>query len=703
VRSAPPRNPVGSPPRSSAEAERAAHELASALAPGVEASPLPTAVATIDGRFLLANPPYCRLVGRRIERLRELSVADVTAPEDFRRQARALAAIARGRLRHHEMRKRYLRPDGRVVEAVTYVAPVRAASGEALALLGHVLEAPGSRTRRRRPLAAERSFDLLFSANPEPMWIYDLETLRILEVNEAASAHYGWSREEFLSLTIEQIRPPEELPRLRAYLAEGRLGLERSGPWRHRCADGRVIEVEVTSHEIPYDGRRAVLVCAHDVTERNLLERELMHRALHDPVTGLPNRALFLHEVDQMLADASAGPVGVLCLELEGFHLLNESLGHEAGEAVLATIGQRIRSALGPGAAIGSVGGDQLALCASGLEDPGRARAFARRVQAVVAEPLVVADRTEVSLACTVGAALAEPGSADGLGLLRDALSALGAAKQTGPGRVAVFSGERTDSGLARLSARQDLRRALERGEIVAHYQPVVSLGDRRIVGAEALARWQHRSLGLVMPAEFVPLAEETGLVGALGRTVLEQACRHATAWCPGSCERGDLVVSVNVSGRQLRDGRFARLVERVLGETGLRPERLALELTETVLVDRSEAVEAELAALKELGVRLSLDDFGTGYSSLTSLDRLPLDLVKVDRSFVSGIEQSPRHLAIVSAVVALCRQLGLEVVAEGVETEAEAQALASLGVDKAQGYLFFRPMAEEALRRLLC
>ena len=672
------------------------------LVPGVQASPLPTALASVTGRYLFANLPYCSLIGRDLVQLRDLSVADVTHPEDAARDGRALRAVASGQLSEHHIRKRYLRPDGTTVDALVWVGPVRDADRRPLALIANVLEVTGQAEDSGGSLSGERSFRLLFASNPQPMWIYDLETLRFLEVNNAACLHYGYTRQQFRSRTIADIRPLDDVQALRTHLTASRPVLQHSGVWRHLRADGREIEVEVISHEIVFDGRDAVFVSAQDVTERNLFERQLMHQTLHDPLSGLPNRALFLDRLGQTIAAGEDGVVGVLYVDLDDFQLVNESLGHEGGDAVLAALGARLAASFPAGVTIGSITREKLAVCAGGLPDESGVMEFARRVQAVIAEPIVAAGGTEISLSACVGVTTAAGPGAEPAVLVRDASLAAAQAKHVGAGQITILDKDARPAFLGRLGARQELRQAIETGQIKVHYQPVVSLATGEIVGAEALARWAHPERGLVSPAEFIPLAEETGLIVALGRSVLETACRDAVRWPNAARSGAALGVSVNVSGRQLRDGQLVELARRVLVDTGLDPARLALEMTETVLIDHGDAVNIELAALRALGVHLSLDDFGTGYSSLTHLDRLPFDIVKIDRSFVTGMHGDPRHQAIVSGVISLAEALGLTVVAEGVETEVEAADLARLGAKLAQGYHFFAPMQAGQLAELL-
>ncbi len=433
-------------------------------------------------------------------------------------------------------------------------------------------------------------------------------------------------------------------------------------------------------------------------------EELLTHQALHDSLTDLPNRALVGDRLAHALARAarSGDHTAVLLVDLDNFKAVNDSLGHGPGDELLVVVAERFRGCVRPGDTVARLGGDEFVILLEGTSEP-EALAAADRILATLRHPLVLDGRPIVVQASIGLATSVETG--DGDALLRNADLAMYAAKGAGKGRVEVFHAAMHEAVLLRLELEADLRaalpHALEGGQFRLLYQPKVSLQTNRVTGVEALLRWEHPQRGTVAPLEFIPLAEETGLIVPIGAWVLEEACRQGARWQAAYPDAPALVVSVNVSGRQF-DAGLVETVRQALTTTGIDPATLCLEVTESVVMADVEATIATLQALKGLGVRLSIDDFGTGYSSLTYLKQFPLDELKVDKSFVDGLGLDSQDGAIVAAIMGMARALDLTVVSEGVETSAQLASLRALGCQSAQGFYFARPAPPEDIEALL-
>jgi diguanylate cyclase (GGDEF)-like protein len=437
--------------------------------------------------------------------------------------------------------------------------------------------------------------------------------------------------------------------------------------------------------------------------ERKAFEERLAHQSMHDPLTGLPNRLLFLDRLTLAIARCRRmhREVAVLFIDLDRFKNVNDSVGHDAGDELLFDVARRLESVLRPGDTVARFGGDEFTILCDDLTTAtsrDRAIEIAHRLLEAVGQPFVVGgSRTFVGASIGIALATGEERPEE---LLRDADAAMYHAKESGRGRAAVFDESMRARAVVRHATENDLHRALEGGELLLFFQPVVSLRDARCVGAEALVRWQHPERGLILPDEFVPLAEETGLVVDIGAWVLGEATREAARF-QGEHDH-PFVVSVNLSARQLAQPGLAERLAQVLERSGLAPANLCLEITESVMMEDADAVISVVERVRALGVRLSIDDFGTGYSSLGYLKRFPVDAVKIDRSFVAGLGTDPGDSAIVSAVVGLAHALGLQVVAEGVESEDQLTEVIALGCDEAQGYYFAPPQPVQDFRALI-
>jgi diguanylate cyclase (GGDEF)-like protein/PAS domain S-box-containing protein len=443
-----------------------------------------------------------------------------------------------------------------------------------------------------------------------------------------------------------------------------------------------------------------------DSIERHSADQALRYRVLHDALTGLPNRLSFVDSLADTLGKAavSGSPVGILFLDLDHFKLINDSLGHHAGDALLRAVAPRLRSHLRPGDIVARFGGDEFGILIDRLADEGEALAIADRVAAAFAQPFSL-DGVDHFVSASIGVAVSRGGEKRPLNaelMIRDADAAMYRAKEGGRSRCVLFDAEMRASAMRRLEVERELRHALDRDELALYYQPVVNLRSGAIAGLEALVRWRHPERGLLDPSEFVPIAEDSGLIEPIGRWVQERACRQALQWHQLRPDSRPLDVAINLSARQLAQRDFAAGVEEIIARTGIDPVHLRLEITESVLVAESATAMASLRQLNELGVRLVLDDFGTGYSSLAYLNRFPFHALKIDRSFVEALGAEQEATAIVEAIIGMARALSLEAIAEGVESEVQLAELQRLGCDYAQGYLFQAAMPEREVSRLI-
>ncbi len=425
-------------------------------------------------------------------------------------------------------------------------------------------------------------------------------------------------------------------------------------------------------------------------------ERHVNHLAYHDALTDLPNRRLFADQLEQRteLARRKGQPLTLLFLDLDRFKLINDSLGHDMGDLLIQSVAQRLMGVVRKSDIVGRLGGDEFAIIVESITSAQDSAVIAQKLIDTLAEPFMLNTR-EIFVTVSVGIAL-YPFDGDQSGtLIKNADAAMYRAKEHGRNNYQFYTAEMGARAMERLALETNLRRALERDEFLLHYQPQVRLDSGEMFGLEALVRWNHPDLGLVAPGEFIPLAEETGLIVPIGAWVLRSACRQARAWRDTGW--AGLRVAVNLSGRQLRQQNLVEVVRKALEETGLSPEGLELELTESSIMHTDELTRSTLWALHEMGIRLSIDDFGTGYSNLGYLKRFPIDSLKIDRSFVRDITIDPDDAAIATAIIAMAHNLKLDVVAEGVETNEQRTLLRERGCDAIQGFLIGRPAPAEA------
>jgi diguanylate cyclase (GGDEF)-like protein/PAS domain S-box-containing protein len=594
----------------------------------------------------------------------------------------------------------------------TYGAEDAAAIGRFAQLASMALENARLHAAARAEIAArERSEEELRAGSERLRRLADasFETLvihrdgRILEVNRAFVELFGRAPSSVAGTPVLGLFPEGEREAIGRQLeVDTEVPIETA----ILLADGSQAAVELIGRTIPYaDEAPARATAIRDIRERRAIEERLTRQSLYDGLTGLPNRSLFLDRTSHALArdrDDGAPRVAVLVLDLDRFKGINESFGHAVGDQIIAAVGRRFEDAIRPGDTLARLGGDEYAVLVTGGGGESAARSVAGRLLETLTASFPVEGR-DTYLSVSVGIALADEG-ATAAGLLREAAIALDGAKADPNERIAVFTPAMSDVSIERLELEADLRRGLARDELEVFYQPLVDLRTGAVAGHEALARWRHPTRGLLGPYEFISLAEETGLIIPLGHRVLTEACRQARAWQLAFPSTPPLVVSVNLSARQLALPDLADSVLAALASTGLPASSLELEITETVAMRDAQPSWVTLRGLHDLGVRLALDDFGTGYSSLAYISRLPLDIIKVDRSFVAGLADSTANHSIIAAVSALARGLGIEVTAEGIERQEELEAVVRLGCDRGQGFLFAKPMpakeAEAALAR---
>jgi diguanylate cyclase (GGDEF)-like protein/PAS domain S-box-containing protein len=647
-------------------------------------------------RVSYASPSVLRATGREDA---PQQLADLVHPEDVIAAGNALARARAAGVGAERFQFRLPSGDGgwRHVEALASAGSPGLRSD---AVVMTARDMTDWHATQESLLRSEENFRLLFAYNPQPMWVYDRETLAFLEVNRAATEHYGFSRDEFLSMTIADIRPAEDASRARKKMPSARPEGEAARDWRHQLKDGRLIYVDVTSHRLDFGGRPASLVLAQDITERRELDQRLRHQAFHDPLTGLANRALFRDRVEHALKRDRRRAVSsaVVFIDLDNFKTINDSVGHNAGDAVLVEFSRRLSAAVRPGDTAARLGGDEFGILVEALPNESNALRMVQRVTDALNNPIDVEGDTWF-VSGSVGIAFTGTGGDDVDSLLRSADVAMYDAKRRGRGQVAVFEPAMHQAVLDRMALENDLRQAIENNELVLHYQPQLDLARNEIVGVEALVRWEHPRRGLVSPGEFIPLAEEAGMVDALDDWVLRQAATQSRLWTEAGIR--PITVGVNVSGKEFADPHMAARIASTVADAGVSPRRIELEVTESSAFEIANA-RSTLAQLRGLGFRVAIDDFGVGFSMLSRLQDLAVDRLKIDRSFIEKITFGEDEAPIVSGIVAMAHSLRLKVVAEGVETSEQLTFLRRVGCDQGQGFRLGRPMRPQDIEPLL-
>jgi diguanylate cyclase (GGDEF)-like protein/PAS domain S-box-containing protein len=589
---------------------------------------------------------------------------------------------------------------GRRADVVTTITPTVNEAGAVEGWSAVVMDITEIVVAERALSASQRRFSSLVEQLSEMVSVHARDG-RVLFVTGGVERLLGKvpSTPDILSLVH-----PDDAQALNDAFQAWLRGVRRSVAFRVRTANHEWRSCEsIGVNLIDVEHVRGVVVTTRDVTDRVAVEQQLAHGAMHDDLTGLPKRTLFLDRLANALARMrrTSEGVAVLFLDLDHFRLVNDSLGHEAGDELLLAVTGATTSVMRPGDTVARVVGDEFVVCCEGIRDVEEATGIAHRIRAALSDPFELSAGV-ANVTASIGVAfVSAPHAADAAATLRDAEAALYQAKDEGRDRVAVFDAALHERSRRRVLVRDELRVAVNSEQLSVHYQPQVQLSTGALVGVEALVRWHHRTLGEIGPAEFISVAEETGLILPMGRFVLKTACEQLAEWRERHPDL-PLTMSVNLSARQLADATLASFLRDVLERTGIDPSALCLEITESVIMERAAESDTRLKELKACGVQLAIDDFGTGYSSLAYLKRFPLDQLKIDREFVAGLGTNPEDTIIVASVIRLATSLGLEVLAEGVEREDQRDELLALGCDRGQGFLWSTALPHDALARLL-
>jgi diguanylate cyclase (GGDEF)-like protein/PAS domain S-box-containing protein len=529
-----------------------------------------------------------------------------------------------------------------------------------------------------------------------------------LKVNRSLSDILGYSEEELLSGSIQDVVHADDLGatliNIDKLVKKKISTCQLEQRYIHKRGHTVWVLLSISLVRATQKESSHLIFQLQDITERKRAEERLVHDAFHDGLTGLPNRALFMDHLKHAVERARRNKYHrftVLFLDLDRFKVINDSLGHLVGDQLLIGIARRLETCIRSIDTVARLGGDEFTILLEDLKDPGEAIRIVERIQRELSVPFKLS-RQEVFTTVSIGIAPSTTGYDRAEDILRDADTAMYRAKSLGKSRHEVFDKGMHAHAMNLLHIETDLRRAVERQELRLHYQPIVSLDTQRIIGFEALVRWQHSERGLISPLDFIPIAEETGLIVPIGQWVLTEACRQMREWQQQTPAQPPPFISVNLSSKQFTQPDLLEQIKRALQETGLDPRSLKLEITESVLMENMEAVTDTLQQLRALGVEMSIDDFGTGYSSLSYLHRLPIDTLKVDRSFVSQLSRNDENREIVRTIVTLAQSLGLKVVAEGIETTEQMAQLQMLKCEGGQGYLFSRAVEAEAASELL-
>ncbi|HWC66023.1 MAG TPA: EAL domain-containing protein, partial [Thermoanaerobaculia bacterium] len=642
-----------------------------------------------DDRILFANERMAAIAGRAVPEMVGRAASELfLAPKDWS----ALEARNRRRMRGHSERYEVemRRKDGGVFFAEVNAIPFRNAEGEIVGTLGAITDITERKRAEDSLRRSAREYRDLFESANDAILILRPESQMILEANRKACETYGLPREQIVGMSLKNFTRdvPRSEEQIRRILREG---ASENLETVHFHRDGTPIDLLVSSSVVEYRGESAILSVCRDITESKRAKQEIERLAYHDPLTDLPNRARFADRLEIALSQArrEGHALAILFLDLDRFKVVNDSLGHKVGDVLLQKVALRLSQLIRGGDTLARLGGDEFIILLSRIGQDEDAARVAQNVLALFRKPFLLGER-ELFITASIGISLFPRHGEDRESLVKNADIAMYRAKQEGRDNFQFHTSQHTHDAIRRLALETDLRKAIDRDEIGVYFQPLVDTRTGGIVGAEALARWPHPGRGLLRPSEFIPVAEETGLIVPLGARILRTACERMRVW---HAEGRRLRLSVNLSARQFHQKELAAQVDAVLRETGLAPETLELEITESIAMQNVAASVVALRALKDLGVRITIDDFGTGYSSLSYLKKFPIDTIKIDRAFVQDVCSDPNDAAIVRAAIVMAHELKIDVIAEGVETADQVEFLRRRECHVMQGFLFSEPV----------
>ena len=663
-------------------------------------APIGMAIADMDGRFVQTNRALQVMLGYREDELCGMHWTEIAHPEDVAREDELDELLISGQIEQYELDSRHIRKDGTTIWTRSTVSEVWNDQGEpifAIAMLEDITERKRAEEELR---ASEARFHGAFRHANVGMALVGLDG-RYLQVNQAFCNMLGYTPEQLSAMTYLDITHPDDLELSReAFERDTPVDSLEQLQKRYIHADGHTVWIELNSSLVRDADGHILYHISHflDVTERKQSEEALAHQALHDALTDLPNRVLLRDRLEQAIlaAQRESSPLALMFLDLDRFKDVNDTFGHHVGDALLQELARRLRDAIRASDTVARLGGDEFAVLLPATDTLG-AELVAQKIQEALADPCIAEDHV-FDVGASIGISLYPDHGTDASSLMRHADVAMYAAKRSDV-PMTVYCSDHDATDPERLELVRQLRSAIEQGRISLHYQPQIHLQHGCADHAEALARWNHPQRGAIPPATFIPLAEEHGLMKPLTLWVLRAALHQAADWR----DRGlDMRVAVNLSARILHDPTIVPTVSRLLTSTGAKPESLLLEITESAIIVDPERALATLDGLHRMGVQIAIDDFGTGYSSFAHLQRLPIDEIKVDRSFVRDMVANPDDHFIVRSIVELAHNLGIRVVAEGVEDDATLAALERLGCDLAQGYRFTPPLPADRLERWL-